>query len=133
MAGIVLSDSFSAAKAVAECRVFNRRRGDALFPAKGRRRTVIPSFHCSRAAVLVALDGDASPAAAGSRLLVSSTADAISRRPGCRALISARRRIIVLPVGRFSAATGLLLLSSRVKELLDALRHVATLVALELV
>ena len=133
MAGIVFSDSFSAAKAVAERRVINRQRGNAPLPAGGRRRTVVPSFHCSWAAVLVALDGDVSPAAAGSRLLVSSIADATSRRPGCRALVSVRRRVIVSPVGRFSPAPGILLLSSRVEELLDSLRHVATLVALELV
>ena len=101
----------------------------------GRRgsRTVVPLFHCSWAAVLVALDGDASPAAAGSRLLVSSIAEAASRRPRCRAFLSPGRRIVVLPVGRFNAAAGFLLLDSSVKELLDALRHVATLVALELV
>ena len=133
VAGIVLSDSFSAAKAVAECRVFNRRRGDAPFPARGRRRTVIPSFHCSRAAVLVALNGGASLAAAGSRLLVSSSADATSRRPRCRALLSAGRRIVILPVGCLSAATSLVLLSTRDEEPLDALRHLSTFFALVLV
>ena len=90
-------------------------------------------LYSSRVAIRVALDGDASPAAAGSRLLVSSVADATSRRPGCRALISARKRIVISPVGRFSAAAGLLLLSDRVEELLDVLHHVATLIALELV
>ena len=89
------------------------------------------SLHCSWEAVLVALDGDVSLAAAGSRLLVSSISDATSRHPGCRALVSARRRVVVSPVGRFSATPGILLLSSRVEELLDSLRHVATLVALE--
>ena len=48
-------------------------------------------------------------------------------------MIPARRRIVVSPVGRFSAVADLLVLSSRVKELLDALRHVVTLVTLELV
>ena len=38
-----------------------------------------------------------------------------------------------MPVGRLSAAAGLVLLSSRVEESLDALRHLATLFALELV
>ena len=90
-------------------------------------------FNRPRAAFRVALDSDAGPAAAGSRLLVSSTADATSRHPGCRALVSAGRQTVILPVGRLSAAAGLVLLSSRVKELLDALRHVATLVSLELV
>ena len=90
------------------------------------------ALHCSRAAFRVVLDGDPSPAAASSRFLVSSVADATSRRPGCHALVSVRRRVIVSPVGRFSAAPGLLLLSSRVEELLDSLRHVATLVTLKL-
>ena len=133
MAGIVLSDSLSAAKAVAECRVFNRRRGDTPFPARGRRRTVIPSFYCSWAAVLVALNGDASSAAAGSRLLVSSPTDISSRRPRCHALVSARRQIVVLPMWRLSATTGLVLLSSRIEEPLNACRHLAMLFALELV
>ena len=133
MAGVILSNSLSAAKAVTESRMVNRRRGDSPLLAGRGRRTVIPLFHCSRAAILVALYGNASPAAAGSQLLVSSIADATSRRPRCRALLSAGRRVVIFPVGRFSAAAGLLLLGSRVKELLDALRHVATLVSLELV
>ena len=34
VAGIILSDSFSAAKAVADCLVINRWRGDAPFPTR---------------------------------------------------------------------------------------------------
>ncbi|XP_044318418.1 proline-rich protein 36-like [Triticum aestivum] len=45
-------------------------------------------------------------------------------------MILARRRFIVLPDGRFSAAAGFMLLGGRVKELLDSLLHVAMLVAL---
>ena len=131
MAGVILSDSLPAAKAVAECRMLNRRRGDASLPAGRRRRTVVSSLHRSWAAVLVALDSDASLSVAGSRLLVSSTADATSRRPGCRALVSSGRRIVVSPVGRFGPAPGILLLSSRVEELLNSLRHHAALFALE--
>ena len=133
VAGVVLSDSLSAAKATSESRMLNRRRGNSPLSSGRGRQVVVPPLHCSRAAVLVALDGDVSPAAAGSRLLVSSIAEAASRRPRCRAFLSPGRRIVVLPVGRFNAAASFLLLGSRVKELLDALRHVATLVALELV
>ena len=113
--------------------MINRRLGNAPLPAGRKRRTVVSPPHCSRAAFLVALDGDVSPAVAGSRLLVSSITDATSQRPGCHALISSRRRIVVSSVGRFSPAPGILLLSGHVKELLDLLRHVATLVALKLV
>ena len=133
VAGVVLSDSLSAAKVVAESRMFHGRWGDLSFSARRGRQIVVPPLYCFGAAVLVALDGDASPTAASSRLLVSSIAGATSRRPGCRALVSARRWVVILPIGRFSAAPGLLLLSSRVEELLDSLRHVATLVALKLV
>ena len=131
MAGVILSDSFLAAYTVAKCRVVNRRRRSAPLPS--RRRIVVPLFHCSWMAVFVALNGEACATAAGSRLSASSVADATSRCPGGRALISARRRIVVSPVGRFSPAPGILLLSSRVEELLNSLCHVATHVALELV
>ena len=55
VAGVIFSNSLSAAKAVAENRMVNRRRGDSPFLARRRRRTVVPSFYYSRAAVLVAL------------------------------------------------------------------------------
>ena len=97
------------------------------------RRTVVPSFHCSWAAVSVALDGDACSAAASSQLSVSSIADAACRRPGGRALLSVRGRDLNPLAGSFRAAAGFLLRSSRINELLDSLHHVATLVALELV
>ena len=56
--GVVFSDSLSVAKAVIESQMVNRRRGDSPFLARRRRQTVVPSFHCSRAAVLVALYGN---------------------------------------------------------------------------
>ena len=134
MAGIILSDSFSAAQPVAGRRVLNRRRGGAPLPARRRRRRAIaPLLHSSWAPVLVVFDCDVSLAAAGSRLLVSSSADVTSRRPRCRALISAGRRIVVLLAGRLSAATGLVLLICRIEEPLDALRHLAMLFGLKLV
>ena len=131
MAGVVLSDSLSAAKAVAECRVFNRRRGDAPFPARGRRRTVVPSFHCSRAAVSVALYGNASLTVAGSRLPIPSSSGAASRRPRCRALISVK--VVDGPLRRLRAAAGLVLHGGCVEEPLDSLHHEAAFFALEIV
>ena len=133
MAGVVLADSFSAAESVAKSRVCDRRRSEASFSSRRGRRQISLVLYCSRATLRVALDGDASPAAAGSRLLVSSSTDATSQRPGCRALISAWRRIVIPPVGSLSTVAGLVLLSSRVEESLDALRHLATLFALKLV
>ena len=133
MAGVILSDSLSAAKATSESRMLNRwRRNSPLSSGRGR-QIIVPPFYCSWAAVLVALDGDVSPTMTGSRLLLFPSANSASRRLGGRALVPAGRRIIVSLVGRFSAAAGLLLLSSRVEELLNTLLHVATLVALELV
>ena len=133
MAGVILTDSLSTAKAVAERRVINRRRGDSPFPPRGRRQTFVSSFHCSWAAFSVTLYGDASPIAAGSRLRVLSSMDATSWRPRLRALVSARKQVVILSAQRISAAAGLVLLSSRIKESLDALRHQATFFALELV
>ena len=131
MAGVIFADSFSAAESVTNSRMGDRRWSEASFSSRRGRRQVSLVLYSSRAAIRVALDGNASPAAAGSRLLVSSIADATSRRPGCRALISARWRVVISPVGSFSAAPGILLLSSHVEELLDSLCHVATLVALK--
>ena len=91
------------------------------------------ALHRSRAAFRIALDGDTSPATASSRLLVSPIADATIRRPGCRALVLARWRVVVSSAARFSVAPGFLLPRSRIEELLDSFRHVVTLVALELV
>ena len=133
MAGIILSNSLSAAKAVTESRMVNRRWGDSPLLAGRGRRTVVPSFHCSWAAVSVMLYGDASPAAAGGRLLVFSSADAASWRPRFRALVLAWKQVLIPSARHISVAAGLVLLSSRVKESLDALRHQATLFALELV
>src|SRR3954464_3883736 len=69
-AGVVLSDSLSAAQATSESRMFYRRRGDSPLSARRRGHIVVPPLHCFGAAVLVALDGDTSPTAACSRLLV---------------------------------------------------------------
>ena len=103
------------------------------FPARRRGKRGALSLHSLGAAVCVSLDGEVRPTAAGSRLIASSTTGATSRHPGCRAMILARKRFIVPPDWRFGTAAGFMLLGGRVKELLDVLRHVATLVALELV
>ena len=94
---------------------------------------IVPSFHCSWAALLVVLDGEACAAAPGRRLSVSSVAGAACRRPGGHALLSARGWVLNPLAGSFCAAAGFLLRGSRVNELLNALRHGATLVALEVV
>ena len=91
VAGIVLSNSLSAAKAVAESRMLNGWWGDSPFFARRGRQIVVPPLYHFGAAVLVALDGDASPTVADSRILLFSSADAASRRPRRRALISAGR------------------------------------------
>ena len=131
VAGVILSNSLSAAKAVAESRMVNRRRGDSPLLARRGRRTVVLSFHCSRAAVSVALYGNASPTVADSRLLVSSSSGAASRRPRRRALISVR--VVVWPLRRLRAAAGLVLRGGRVEEPLDSLHHEAAFFALEIV
>ena len=133
VAGVIFSDSLSAAKAVAESRMVNRRWGDSPFLARRSRRTVVPSFHCSRAAVSVALYGNASLIVADSRILVSSSSGAASRCPRRRALVSAWRRVVVLSPRRLCAAAGLVLRGSRIEEPLDSLRHQAALFALEVV
>ena len=129
--GVIFSDSLSAAKAVAESRLVNRRRGDSPFLTRRRRRTVVPLFYCSRAAVSVALYGNVSPTVADSRILVLSSSGAVSRRSRRRALISAK--VVILPLRRLRAAAGLVLCGSRVEEPLDSLHHQAALFALEIV
>ena len=131
MAGVILSDSFSAAKATSESRMLNRRRGDSSFSSWWGRQVVALPFHRSSAAVLVALDGDASPTVADSRILLSSSAGSASRHPRRRALISAK--VVVLPLQRLRAADGLVLRGSRVEEPLDSLHHQAALFALKIV
>ena len=131
VASIILSNSLSAAKAVAESRMVNRRRGDSPLLAGRERRTVVPSFHCSRAAISVALYGNASPTVADNRLLVLSSSGAASRRPRCRALISVR--VVVWPLRRLSATAGLVLRGGRVEKPLDSLHHEAALFALKIV
>ena len=133
MAGVILSNSLSAAKAVAESRMVNRRRGDSPLLVRGRRQIVVPLFYCFGAAILVALDGDASLTVADSRILVSSSSGAASRHPRHRALISAWRRVVVLSLQRFRVAAGLVLRGSRVEEPLDSLHHQAAFFALEIV
>ena len=80
-------------------------------------------FNRSRAAFRVALDGDTSPAAASSRLLVFPCAGAArGRRPGCRGVLSAWGRT-------FSAGAGFMPLCGRVDQLLDASSHVGELIS----
>ena len=131
VAGVVFPDSLSAAKAVAKSRMINRRRGDSPFLTRRRRRAVVPSFHCSGAAVSVALYGNVSPTVADSRILVLSSSGAASRRPRRRALVSAK--VVVLPLRRLCAVAGLVLCGSHVEESLDSLHHQAALFALEIV
>ena len=131
MAGVVLSNSLSAAKVVTESRMANRRRGDSPLLAGRGRRTVIPSFHCSWAAVSVALYGNASPTVADSRLLVSSSSGAASRCPRRRTLISVK--VVDGPLRRLRAAAGLVLRGGRVEKPLDSLHHEAAFFALEIV
>ena len=133
MAGVILSNSLSAAKAVTESRMVNRRQGDSPLLAGRGRRTVVPSFHCSRAAVSVALYGNASPTVADSRLLVSSSSGAASRRPRRRTLVSARRWVIVLALRRLGTAAGTVLRGGHVEELLNSLHHYAALFTFEVV
>ena len=131
VAGVILSNSLSAAKAVTKSRMVNKRRGDSPLLAGRGRRIVVPSFHCSRAAVSVALYGNPSPTVADSRLLVLSSSGTASRRPRRRALISVR--VVVWPLWRLRAAAGLVLHGGRVEEPLASLHHEAALFALEIV
>ena len=133
VAGVVLSDSLSAAKAVAESRMFHGRWGDLSFSARRGRQVVVLPFHRSRAAVLVALDGDVSPTVADSRLLVLLPTGPASRCSGRRTLVSARRWVVVFVLQHLGAAAGVILRGSRVEELLNSLRHHAALFALEVV
>ena len=109
VAGIILSDSLSAAKAVAECRVRDRRRSRVPRPTRWRRRRIALPLHSSRAVVLVSLDGEACPTATGSRLVASSSAGATSRRPGRRPMVLTRGRFVVPSGGHFSAAANFVL------------------------
>ena len=131
MAGVILSNSLSAAKAVTESRMVNRRRGDSPLLAERGRRTVVPSFHCSRAAISVALYGNPSPTVADSRLLVLSLSGAASRHPRHRALILVK--VVVWPLRRLRAAASLVLRDDHVEEPLDSLHHEAAFFALEIV
>src|SRR3954466_8114254 len=106
-----------------------RRWGDPRLCGRWRGHIVAPPLYCFRAAVLVALDGDMSPTAACSRLLVFSSADAASRRPRCCAFISAGWQFIFLLLRSFGAAAGRVLRAGRVEESLDSLRHQSALFA----
>ena len=114
MAGVVLADFFSAAESVAKSRMGDRRWSEASFSSRRGRRQVSLVLYSSRAAIRVALDSNASPAAAGSRLVALSSAGAASRRPGCRAVVLAKGRFIVPRGGHFSAASGFVLRGGRV-------------------
>ena len=131
MVGVILSNSLSAAKAVAESRMVNRQWGDSPLLAGRGRRTVVPLFHYSRAAVLVALYGNVSQTVADSRILVFPSSGATSRRPRRRALISGR--VVVWLQRRLRAAAGLVLRGGRVEKPLDSLHHEVALFALEIV
>src|SRR4051812_40053215 len=113
--------------------MFNGRWRDSPFSAGWRRHIVVPPLYLFRAAVLVALDGDMSPTAACSRLLVFSSANAASRRPRCCALISAGWQVIFLLLRSFGVATGRVLRAGRVEEPLDSLRHQSALFAFKVV
>ncbi len=89
--GVILSNSLSAAKAVTESRMVNRRRGDSPLLAGRGRRTIVPSFHCSRAAVSVALYGNASPTVADSQLLESSSSGASAQQSASFCVAAASR------------------------------------------
>src|SRR4051812_43002003 len=109
--------------------MFYRRWGKSPLSAGGRGDIVVPPLHRFLASVLVALNGDMSPTAARSRLLVFPSADAASRRPRRRALVSAGWQIIFLPLWFFGAAAGRVLRAGRVEESLDSLRHQSALFA----
>ena len=119
MAGLILSDSLSAAKATSESRMLNRRRGNSPLSSGRGRQVVVPPFHRFGAAVFVALDGDVSPTVADSRLLVLLPTGPASRRPRCHTLVSARRWVIVLALWLLCAAAGIILRGSRIEELLN--------------
>ena len=122
MAGVVLADSFSAAESVAKSRMRDGRRCEASFSSRRGRRQISLVLYCSRAALRVALDGDASLAAAGSRLLVFLLARAAcSRRAGHRGVLPARGMTI-------STGAGFVPFCSRVEQLLDPSRHVEELI-----
>ena len=122
MAGVTLADSFSAAESVAKSWMCDGRRSEASFSSRRGRRQISLVFNRSRAAFRVALDGDASPAAAGSRLLVFLLAGAArSRRAGRRGVLPARGMTI-------GAGAGFVPFCSRVDQLLDLSCHVGELI-----
>ena len=122
MAGVTLADSFSAAESVAKSRMCDRRWSEASFSSRQGRRQVSLMFNRPRAAFRVALDSDASPAAAGSWLLVFPLARATrSRRAGRRGVLPARGMAI-------STSAGFVPFCSRVDQLLDPPCHVGELV-----
>ena len=109
VAGVILADSFSAAESVAKSRMGDRRWSEASFSSRRGRRQVSLVLYSSRAAIRVALDGNASPAAAGSRLLVFLLARAArSRRAGRHGVLPARGLTI-------SSGAGFVLFRSRVE------------------
>ena len=83
---------------------------------------------------MVALDSEARAATASSQLFVSSVTGVVCcRRPGGRALLSARGRILSVCARLRHGTAGFLLLCGRVNELLNALGHAVALVALQVV
>lgn len=114
--------------------MLNRWRGGVPLPAWGR-RAVVPPFHCSWAAILVALNREmGAPTTASSQLWVISTEGAACWGPGGRPVLTAGEGVIfVLHAGFHYAAASFLLRGGRVEELLEARRHVMMLVALQMV
>ena len=114
MAGVILSDSLSVAKAVAECRVRDRRQSGMPCSARRRRRRVASLIYRPRAAIFVMLDGKASLATAGSQLVASSSVGTASWHLGYHVVILAMGRFFVPRGGYFSMPAGFMLHGSRV-------------------
>ena len=96
----------------------NRRWGGISLSTGPRRRRVAPPLHGPGVAFCVSLDGDLGLASAGSRLFLALHAVSTrNRRPGRRAVISARGRA-------FRAGVDFVPLRGCIDQLLDASGHV---------
>ena len=121
MAGVTLADSFAVAQSAAESRMRDRRQGGISLPTRRRWRRVASSFHTTRVAFGIALDGDSGPAPASSRLLLlSRMGSTCSQRTRRSAMLSAR--------GASSSDVGFIPGCGRIDQLLDASGHVGELV-----
>ena len=122
MAGVILTDSFAVTQSATDSRMRDRRRGGTSLPSRRGRRRISLALHRSRAAFRVALDGDTSPAAASSRLLVFPPVGAArSRRSGRRDVLPARGMTI-------SVGASFVPFCGRVDQLLDPPCHVGELI-----